>query len=126
MLFAVMTAMAPGTWAHHSVPGEFDMSREVEWIGVISKVEWINPHTYIYLDVTDGDGHIVIWQLSTAPTAMLRKAGLTKAMIMGGGAKVTITGLVARDGTRHLGWINKITYADGHYYQFGRSPAESK
>jgi len=108
------------------VPGEFDMSREVEWTGVISKVEWINPHTYIYLDVTDANGNIVTWQLSTAPTAMLRKAGLSKTMIMGGGATVTITGLVARDGTKHLGWINKITYPDGHYYQIARSPAESK
>ena len=126
VLFAVITAMTPGLAAHHSVPGEFDMSREVEWTGVITRIDWINPHTCIYLDVTDANGDIVTWQLSTAPTAMLRKAGLTKAMIMGDGTKVTISGLVARDGTRHLGWINKITYPDGHYYQFARSPADNR
>lgn len=122
LLFVCMAVLAPGLPAHHSVAGMFDMSKEIEWTGVISKIDWINPHTYIYLDVTDADGSTVTWQLSTAPTAMLRKAGLTKAMLMGDGAKVTITGLLARDGTKHLGWINKISYPDGHFYQFARSP----
>ncbi|MBF8269400.1 MAG: hypothetical protein HW386_1109 [Gammaproteobacteria bacterium] len=121
-LFVIMAVLARGLPAHHSVAGQFDMSKEVEWTGVISKVDWINPHTYIYLDVTDANGSTVTWQLATAPTAMLRKAGLTKAMIIGDGAKVMITGLLTRDGTKHLGWVNKITYPDGHFYQLARSP----
>ena len=109
-------------FAHHSVPGQFDMSHEVEWTGVIVKIDWINPHTYIYLEVMDADGNKITWRLESVPTAMMRKAGLTREMIMGDGAVVTIRGLVARDGTRHLGFVNRITYPDGHFYQFGRSP----
>lgn len=97
------------------------MSHEVEWNGVITKIDWINPHTYIYLEVTDAKGNKVTWRLESIPTAMMRKAGLTIEMIMGGGATVTVRGLVARDGTKHLGFVNKITYPDGHFYQF--SPA---
>jgi hypothetical protein len=122
ILSGVLAAAAPALPAHHSVAGQFDMSKEVEWTGVITKIDWINPHTYIYLEVTEADGNTVTWQLATAPTAMLRKAGLTKAMLMDDGARVTITGLLARDGTKHLGWIHKITYPDGHFYQLSRAP----
>lgn len=121
IVFGLIIVIAPQLYAHHSVSGMFDMSKEVEWIGVISKVDWINPHAYIFLDVTDENGNTVTWQLATAPTAMLRKAGLTKKMIMADGVMVTITGLTARDGTKHLGWILKISYPDGHFYQLSRS-----
>ena len=117
-----MIATAPVLLAHHSVPGQFDTSREVEWTGVITKIDWINPHTYIYLDVTDKEGNTVTWRLESVPTAMMRKAGLTREMIMGDGAAVTVKGLVARDGTKHLGFINRIIYPDGHYYEFSKSP----
>jgi len=50
---------------------------------------------------------------------MLRKAGLTSAMLKGDGGKVTVDGLLARDGTESLAWLLKITYEDGHFYQLG-------
>jgi hypothetical protein len=56
-----------------------------------------------------------MWALSTLPTAMMRRAGLTKETLQGKpGEVVTIDAVPARDGSKHLGWINKITYADGH------------
>ena len=101
--------------AHHSVPGQFDMSKPVTLKGVISKVDWINPHIYVYLDVKDAAGTTATWALSTLPTAMMRRAGLTKETLQGKpGEVVTIDAVPARNGTKHLGWINKITYADGH------------
>ena len=112
----------PVLYAHHSVPGQFDMSLEVEWTGVITKIDWINPHTYIYLEIKNEDGTVVTWKLESVPTAMMRKAGLTREMIMGDGGTVTVHGLVARDRTKHLGFINKITYPDGHFFRFSPSP----
>ena len=110
-------AAAATLLAHHSVPGQFDVSKPMTLKGVISKVDWINPHIYVHLDVKEPDGTTSTWALSTLPTAMMRRAGLTKETLRGKpGEEVTINAVPARDGSKHLGWINKITYADGHSF----------
>jgi hypothetical protein len=114
-LFAVLvTTVSAG--AHHSVPGQFDTSKPMTLTGTISDIDWINPHIYIHLDVKDTDGTIAKWSFGSAPPAMLRKANLTKAKLMGSaGEAVTIVAYPARDGTKNLGWLTKITYADGRF-----------
>jgi hypothetical protein len=118
--FLVATAIAVATTAalaHHSVPGQFDMSKPLTLKGVISKVDWINPHIYIHLDVKEPDGSTNTWALATLPTAMMRRAGITRESLQGkSGEEVTINAVPARDGSKHLAWINKITYADGHSF----------
>jgi hypothetical protein len=102
--------------AHHSVAGQFDVSKSLTLKGTVSKVDWINPHPYVYLDVKDGNGEVTTWALSTLPIPMLRKAGLTKDALLGkSGETVTIVVMPARNG-KYLGWITRMTYADGHYY----------
>jgi hypothetical protein len=102
---------------HHSVPGQFDMATSLTLKGTISRVDWINPHPYVYLDVRDANGGVATWALSTLPIPMLRKAGLTKDALSGQrGELVTIVAMPARNG-KDLGWIMRITYADGHYYR---------
>ncbi len=113
----VLSGLISPVYAHHSVAGQFDIRTPVEWTGTISKMDWINPHSYIYLDVKDANDTIVTWRLETLPTAMFRKAGISKEQVMGAGQEVTIRGLPARDGTSHLGYIMRINYADGHFYQ---------
>ena len=113
----LMLAFASPSWAHHSVSGQFDTTKPIVLKGVVSKVDWMNPHVYIYLDVKEQDGSVTTWALSSLPTAMMRKAGLSKETLIGApGETVTINAVPARDGTKHLGWISKITYADGHYF----------
>jgi len=102
--------------AHHSLLAEIRTDSPTEITGVITDMDWINPHSYLYVDVTDEAGNVVNWHLECLPTAMLRKAGLTKAMMIGDGRPATIRIHTARDGTSNLGYILKITYADGHYY----------
>lgn len=123
VLLGLLLVLAP-PWAlgHHSVAGQFDMENPVELTGVIIDVDWINPHSYVYLQVNNEQGDEQVWRLETLPTAMFNKAGITKAMLMGGGQQVTVSGLIARDGTEHLGYILRITYADGHFYQLSRGP----
>jgi hypothetical protein len=94
--------------AHHSVSGQFDRNKRVELTGVITKIDWINPHTYVHLEVRDANGAVTMWQLESLPTAMLRKVGLTKEMLMGDGAPVTVAAIQARDGSQHLGWLLKV------------------
>jgi hypothetical protein len=117
---AVLVLAASAAFAHHSVVGEFDKGKEITLKGAISKIQWMNPHIYVYLDVKENDGTVSSWALETLPTAMMRKAGVSKEALMGTpGETVTVSLIPARDGTKHLGWISKITYADGRYYTLG-------
>src|SRR5882762_10239643 len=119
-VLAVSLLTASAAFAHHSVAGQFDTTKSVTLKGSISKVEWINPHIYVYLDVKEADGTVSSWALETLPTRMMRQAGLSKESVMGSaGELVTVVVVPARDGTKHLAWISKITYADGRYYALG-------
>ena len=121
LVAATLVVVAGSVSAHHSVSGQYDASRPLTLTGVIPKVDWINPHVYLHLDVKEKDGAVTTWTLSTLPTAMMRRAGLTKESLQGQpGEVVTITAIAARDETKKLGWISKITYADGHHVQLGR------
>ena len=105
---------------HHSVSGVFDSERPFEITGVVTEVEWINPHIYMHLAVTGEDGDVTRWQLETAPTAFMRKAGITKAMLEGDGTPVTITGIESHT-LPNVGWIRRITFEDGRYFQISAS-----
>ena len=121
LVAATLVVVAGSVSAHHSVSGQYDASRSLTLTGVISKVDWINPHIYLHIDVKEKDGAVTTWTLSTLPTAMMRRAGLTKESLQGQpGEVVTINAIAARDETKKLGWISKITYADGHHVQLGR------
>ena len=121
LVAATLVLEAGSVSTHHSVSGQYDASRPLTLTGVISKVDWINPHIYLHLDVREKDGAVTTWTLSTLPTAMMRRAGLTKESLQGQpGEVVTINAIAARDETKNLGWISKITYADGHHVQLGR------
>jgi hypothetical protein len=112
---AVALGAAGPALAHHSVSGQFDVSERVTWTGVISSIDWI------HLDVTDENGTVTTWALETVPPAMMRRAGLTSAMIRGDGEPVVVVeGLRARGDAEKLGYIHKITYPDGRFYQLGQ------
>ena len=114
----LLLSVTAATFAHHSVAGQFDTSKALTLTGVISKVEWINPHIYLQLDVRDEGGAVTSWALATLPTAMMRRAGLTREAVQGKpGEIVTVAANPARDESRRLAWVNKITYADGHTIQ---------
>ena len=118
IISALLACATPLVLAHHSVAGEFDAHKTVTLEGVVSKVDWVNPHIYIWLDVKDKAGKVDSWHLECVPVGMARKAGLTKTMLEGHGETVTIVAFPARDGTKHLGFMTKLTFPDGHFFQF--------
>ena len=121
LLAAALTLTASSAWTHHSVSGQFDTSKRLTLTGVITKIDWQNPHIYIFLDGKDDAGVAGQWALETLPTAMMRRANLTKDDVAGkSGDIVTITANPARDGRKNA-WILRITYPDGHYYQLAGS-----
>jgi hypothetical protein len=74
--------------------------------------------------VKEKNGAMVTWRLEGTPVAMARKAGLTKAVLEGNGETVAVEAFPARDGTQHLGFMQKITYPDGRFFQFHAEPRE--
>ena len=116
ILFAL--AMAVGLlWtalpasAHHSFAAEYDSSQVLTLKGTISKVEWTNPHIYIYLDVKDADGKVTTWALEGYPPNTLKRTGFSKDTLKAGD-EVTITAYKSKDGT-NTGAGREITFADG-------------
>src|SRR5687767_9585108 len=113
--------IAPVVRAHHSIAGQFDMTKTLRLTGVVSKLEWVNPHVYVHLDAKDEQGASATWKLETLPVAMLRKAGIKKQMLISG-ETVNMDVCPARNGTAHLGFILNIKFPDGRRFQFSRDP----
>lgn len=97
--------------AHHSFAAEYDSSQVLTLKGTISKVEWTNPHIYIYVDVKDADGKVSTWALEGYPPNTLKRTGFTKDTLKIGD-EITITAYKAKDGT-NTGAGREITFSDG-------------
>src|SRR5881394_3168993 len=94
---AVIVSAAVPAFAHHAFSAEFDQSKPVKVQGEISRLEWTNPHAWLFIDSKDKDGKAVTWRFEMgAPNALLR-AGWSKTDIKPG-TQVTISGFLARSG----------------------------
>lgn len=111
LLIAGLAAAAVPAFAHHSLFAVFDEGQTVTLKGVVSKVEWVNPHVYLYLDVADTAGKLTTWSVETFPPSTLRRAGLTREKL-GLGQNITLVGYKARNG-KDLAFLRTITFADG-------------
>ena len=111
LLIAGLAAAAVPALAHHSLFAVFDEGQAVTLKGVVSKVEWVNPHVYLYLDVADAAGKLTTWSVETFPPSTLRRAGLTREKL-GLGQNITLVGYKARNG-KDLAFLRTITFADG-------------
>jgi len=109
--------------AHHSIQAQFDIHRIVTVSGTVAKVEFINPHSYLTVNVKDTDGKVEKWAFEMAATAVLRKAGISRAD-RGGvkpGDEVTVTALASRDGSTS-GLLQELKIADGRVFKFTQDP----
>jgi len=97
--------------AHHSFAAEYDSSQVLTLKGTISKVEWTNPHIYIYVDVKDASGKVATWALEGYPPNTLKRTGFTKDTLKIGD-EITITAYKSKDGT-NTGAGREITFSDG-------------
>ena len=121
LLLAGLSAFVPAL-AHHSLSGQFDVDKSVHLTGTVSRVDWINPHVYIHLDVKQPDGSTATWRLESLPVAMMRKAGLTKNELMAGGGTLEVDAHPARSGAPHLGYLLHVRLPDGRFIQFSQIP----
>ena len=104
--------------AHHSFGAEYDVNKPITLTGTITKVEWTNPHSHFYLDVTDAKGNVVNWKFEGYNPAVLYRVGWKKDLMLKPGDKITVSGWQARDGGN---WAHsrEITLPDGKKLFFG-------
>ena|SRR5712691_5436574 len=109
----VLWAAVPA-FTHHAVQAQFDFDKPVVLTGVLTKVEWINPHSYMFLDVKDETGKVKRWGLELVGPGGLRKAGLSR--IERGGFKVgdtiTVNGFASKDGSDSA-FVKELKLPDG-------------
>ena len=108
-------------FAHHAYTAEFDTTKPVKVTGVVTKLEWSNPHIWIYLDVKDDKGSVTNWGFSASPPGMLLRRGITKNSLKIGDV-LTISGHRAKDGSNNASG-NIVTTADGRETLIGQDQA---
>ena len=119
ILAAIGAMLAPPMWAHHSFTSEFDGKRPVTLRGVVTKMEWINPHAWIHMDVKDESGNVTSWMIECGtPNTLLRK-GLTKTSVLPG-IEIVVDGYLAKSG-KNAANGRDITLPDGHKLFLGSS-----
>src|SRR5437764_289419 len=118
---ALLLAAVP-VWAHHAFAAEFDAAKPVKFHGTVTKMEWINPHAWIHIDVKGDNGIVTPWMIeAAAPNALLRR-GWTKQSLLAG-TEIVVEGYQAKDGAnRANGSI--ITFTDGKKLFVGSSAGD--
>jgi len=116
---ALLLASAAALSAHHSFAAEFDSNQPVQLKGTVVKVEWINPHTWIHLDVKKNDGSMERWMIEGGTPNTLLRRGLTKNSLPEG-TELVVDGYKAKNGSNRANGRD-LTFTDGRKLFMGSS-----
>jgi len=115
----IAMASSPALQAHHAFAAEFDARKEVTLKGAVTRVEWVNPHVWIHVDVKKPDGKVESWAIEAGTPNVLFRRGVTKQSLKSG-TEVVINGYQAKDGT-HRANGRDVKLADGSKLFLGGS-----
>ena len=119
VISGMILAAAAQLFAHHSFAAEFDASKRVTLKGTVSRVDWRNPHIYVYLSVKDASGAVTEWACEGGPPNVLMREGWTRDSVKEGD-QVTIDGALAKDGSKRCN-SRSVNLADGRKVFAGSS-----
>jgi hypothetical protein len=105
--------------AHHAFASEFDAKRPVKFTGTVSKMLWVNPHAWIYVDVKKADGSMEEWMVEAGTPNTLLRRGFTKQSLLPG-TEITVDGYQSKDGSRRANGRD-LTLPDGRTLFLGSS-----
>ncbi len=117
-LLLVAGLMVPASlWAHHAFQAEFDAKKPIHLRGTVTKMEWINPHAWLHIDVKNDDGTASSWMIEAGTPNTLFRRGFTKDSLKIG-TEVIVDGYQAKDGS-NSGNGRDVTLPDGRKLFFG-------
>ena len=110
---------ATAAFAHHAFAAEFDAKKPVKLRGTVTKMEWINPHAWIHVDVKDADGAVVNWMVEAGTPNTLFRRGFTKNSLAPG-TEILVDGYQSKDGSNRANGRD-VTFPDGRKLFLGSS-----
>ena len=116
---ALLAMAAAPVEAHHAFAAEFDASNPVELTGTVVRMEWVNPHTWIHIDVPQDDGAAQRWMIEGGPPTSLLRRGFTRDSLLAG-TEVFVEGFRAKDGSQKANGRD-VTFIDGSKLFLGSS-----
>src|SRR5947209_9594330 len=106
-------------FAHHAFSAEFDVNKPIRLEGTVAKMEWVNPHAWIHIDVRKPDGAVESWAIEGGTPSVLFRRGLTQAALKAG-TEIVVDGYQAKDGSKRANG-RQVTFADGRKLFVGSS-----